>query len=68
MAYTQQDLDRLDKAIASGPLRVTHNGKTTEFRSLDDMIRIRNMIERRLASPTRKRQAVYAPTFDRGYQ
>lgn len=68
MAYTQKHLDLINDAIAAGVLRVTHNGKTTEYRSLDDMIRIRNMIERRLASPTRKRQAVYAPTFDRGYQ
>ncbi len=68
MASTQQDLDRLVKATASVTLRVPHHGKTTEFRSLADIIPIRTMIERRLASPTRKRQAVYAPTFDRGYQ
>ena len=69
MAYTQQDLDRLESAIGTGTLRVTHNGKTTEFRSLDDMIRTRNLIRRALQQGARDTSArVYAPTFDRGYQ
>ncbi|MBT12295.1 MAG: hypothetical protein CMI02_09690 [Oceanospirillaceae bacterium] len=68
MAYTQQDLQRLDDAIAAGVLRVTHNGKTTEYRSLDDMIRTRNLIVRQLQQGQQAVRRPYAPTFDRGYQ
>ena len=35
--YTQQQLDDLRAAIAEGVLRVTANGRTVEFRSLDEM-------------------------------
>ena len=44
MAFTQTQLDALDQAIAAGVLRVTYDGRTTEYRSLDEMIRIRNMM------------------------
>ncbi|SEF44185.1 hypothetical protein SAMN04515663_101383 [Alcanivorax sp. DSM 26293] len=69
MAYTQSDLDRIEAAIATGTLRITHNGKTTEFRSLNEMIRVRDLIKGELAtgSTTPARQH-YAPSFDRGYQ
>lgn len=69
MAYSQADLDRIEAAIATGTLRITHNGKTTEFRSLDDMIRVRDMIRKSVKGPNAGGQhRVYAPTFDRGYQ
>ena len=69
MAYTQADLDRIEAAIATGTLRITHNGKTTEFRSLDDMIRVRDMIRKAVKGPSATREhRMYAPVFDRGYQ
>ena len=69
MAYTQADLDRIEAAIATGTMRITHNGKTTEFRSLDDMIRVRDMIRKSVKGPNAGGQhRAYAPTFDRGYQ
>ena len=69
MAYSQADLDRIEAAIATGTLRITHNGKTTEFRSLDDIIRVRDMIRKTVKGPNARGQhRAYAPTFDRGYQ
>lgn len=69
MAYTQADLDRIEAAIATGTLRITHNGKTTEFRSLDEMIRVRDLIRKTVKGPSAGGQhRTYAPTFDRGYQ
>lgn len=37
--YTLDDIAQLEAALATGVLRVTHNGVTTEFRSRDDMIK-----------------------------
>lgn len=38
---TQADLDKLDKAIASGVRRVTYTSGTVEYQSLDDMMKAR---------------------------
>lgn len=37
-SYTQADVDELEKALATGANRVTHNGTTVEFKSRDDML------------------------------
>lgn len=37
--YTSDDIAALEAALATGVLRVTHNGVTTEYRSRDDMIK-----------------------------
>jgi hypothetical protein len=42
MAWTQSELDAIEDAIASGVTRVTHNGTTTEYRSLADLMRLRD--------------------------
>lgn len=44
MAWTQTDLDKLNKAIASGKTRVQFSDRTVEYRSLDEMLRVRSMI------------------------
>ena len=72
MAYTQAMLDKLDEAIATGALRITHNGKTVEYRSMNDMVRARNMIEKKLAEAAGAVRSssgqMLAPTYDRGYR
>jgi len=37
MAITQAQIDALESALASGELRVTHDGRTVEYRSIDDL-------------------------------
>ena len=44
MAFTQSQLDAIDSGIASGSTTVSYDGKSVSFRSLDDMLRIRNII------------------------
>lgn len=44
MAYTQQQLDILDAAIAQGALTVEYADKKVTYRSLDEMFRIRNLM------------------------
>ena len=67
MAFTQAQLDALDAAIASATLRVTYDGKTVEYRSMDDLIRARAVVAGAL-----QREAGQAPdrssyaSFSRG--
>lgn len=44
MAYTQADLDALDKAIKSGALRVRTADRDVTYRSLEEMMKIRNQM------------------------
>jgi len=61
---TQADYDAITEAINSGQLRVRHGDRDVTFRSIDQMMRVKNMMARELGiakGPNR----VYA-TFDRG--
>lgn len=51
MAFTQADLDTIDRAIKTGTTRVTVEGKTVEYRSLDDLLRLRDTIRRSISPP-----------------
>lgn len=44
MAYTQTDLDRIDRAIASGTLSVELDGQKITYRSMDDLLKARGLI------------------------
>lgn len=44
MAYTQDQYNKLNEAIAQGALVVRYADKTVEYRSLDDMLRIRKLM------------------------
>lgn len=44
MAFTQAQLDSLDEAIAQGATKVSYGDKTVEYRSLEEMIKLRNFL------------------------
>lgn len=48
MAYTLQQLQALDTAIAQGTRTVKYGDKWVEYRSLDEMLRIRNLMAEEL--------------------
>ena len=48
MAYTQQQVDDLEKAIAQGALRVRYNDKEIIYRSLEEMRAILNEMKNAL--------------------
>lgn len=50
MAFTQQDLDSVNRAIATGELEVKYDGKEVKFRSMDDLIKARDLIRDDLAA------------------
>jgi hypothetical protein len=46
MAVTQADLDSLDRALASGELQVVIDGRSTTYRSVDDLLKARATLAR----------------------
>jgi hypothetical protein len=65
MAWTTQQLAALDAALAQGTTRVTFEGRTVEYRSLADMIRLRDLMRRDLGAVSAPPAITYA-TFSRG--
>lgn len=63
MSYTQTDLDTLNGAIARGASKVRMGDEEVTFRSLDEMFRIRDQIQRELGAV---RLTHVNPYFDRG--
>lgn len=50
MAWTLTQLQAIEDAIASGQLKVAYEGKSVEYRSMDDLIAARNTIRADLIS------------------
>jgi hypothetical protein len=48
MAFTQSQLDTLEAAIASGTLEVRTGDKSVRYHSLDEMIKLRDVIRNQL--------------------
>ena len=63
MAYTVDQLNSLDDAIAQGVLEVKYADKTVTYRSLNEMNRIRGIIEKALGRGSSSRK--YA-VFNKG--
>lgn len=63
MAFSEEELTAIEKAIASGSLRVKYQDKEVEYRSLAEMNAIRNQIKLSLASantdPLRRVVGIY---------
>lgn len=45
MAFTQTQLDAIESAIASGELKVVFDGREVMYRSVDDLIKARNLVK-----------------------
>lgn len=55
MAWTQDDVDALDTAYQGGARKITSSdGKTVEFHSIADYIRLRQMMLAEVLGSTRK--------------
>ena len=62
MAFTQTQLDALEEAIASGAMRVKYADKEVEYRSMSDMLRLRDVMRRALGLATSASGRIYAET------
>lgn len=50
MAFTSDDLDAIETAIKSGQLSVAYRDRNVTYRSLDEMLKIRDMIRDEVGS------------------
>lgn len=48
MAYTQTDLENLETAIKQGVLTVRYKEHSVTYRSLDEMLRLRDLMKKEL--------------------
>jgi len=65
MAYTQEQLDSLESAISQGVLEVKYADKTVVYRSLADMMKIRDMMKAELGTgKSSRRYAVHRKGLD----
>jgi len=53
VAFSQAQLDALDEALATGALSVKYADRSVTYRSLSDMIALRDRMARTLESPKR---------------
>jgi hypothetical protein len=66
MSYTQTDLDAIDAAIKTGTTRVSYGDRDVTYRSLDDMLRIRDLIRGELGVLPGGNSAANYPRFSKG--
>ncbi|MCL2344780.1 MAG: hypothetical protein FWC58_02855 [Desulfobulbus sp.] len=61
MAFTQEDIERIDRAIAKGERVVRFTDRTVEYRSIDELIKARNamLVEIRQPLPRPRVSRVY---------
>lgn len=63
MTFKTDDLAAIERAIASGELRVAFNGRDVTYRSMNDLIRARNEIRASLQEaglmPNKTRRFAY---------
>lgn len=59
---TQTQLTALEEAIFQGALIVEYDGKKVEYRSLNEMILIRNMLRKELGLISGTNRAIYHST------
>lgn len=70
MAVTQQDIDRLNAAIAKGVRSVTIGGQTVIYNTSESLIKARDDMQRQLNLQTGQRRRRQTLLFQsgRGYQ
>ena len=68
MAYTLSQLATIEEAIASGTLRVEIDGRVVVYQSLDQLLKLRDLMKAELgvATPSTARGRVWSPTISSG--
>jgi hypothetical protein len=64
LAFKQEDLQKLEEAIAQGALRVRYSDKEVTYRSLAEMLQIRDLMLRHLKKG--EKNSFINPTFSKG--
>jgi roadblock/LC7 domain-containing protein len=62
VAFTQAQLNALDRAIAAGVLTVTtSDGKSVTYQSMDELLKVRSAVAAALGGPRRKKVSYLRP-------
>lgn len=64
MAWTQSDLDALETAMKGGVRKVKYSDKEVEYRDLEEMMKLRNIMKKSLGQTKGSRK--YFTNFDKG--
>lgn len=64
-AWTTTDLETLEKAVAQGTLRVKYADKEIEYRSLNEMLRLLDLMRKELGVAPKNGGRKFA-SFDKG--
>lgn len=65
MAFTQSQLDALEASLSLGSTKVKYQDREVEYRSLDEMMRLRNLMRTEMGlSPGQIKKV--NPYFDQG--
>lgn len=69
MSYTQAQIEALEQALASGTLRVTYEGRTVEYRSVDELKKAIAEVKAALAAadPTVARSRIVRVYTEKGF-
>lgn len=65
MAWTQEDLNCLNEAIAQGAKKVKYADKEVEYRSLNEMLKLRDIMKEELGLKKGKRYSF--ANFSKGF-
>ena len=65
MSYTDAQLVALESALASGTLRVTYDGRTVEYRSVDELSKAIRIVRAAL-TPATPRLTHMHPAYSKG--
>lgn len=66
MAFTQAQLDALNGALATGELSVEYDGKRVQYRSIDELLKARNIVSAELAGAAGAKSRVSLANFSKG--
>lgn len=70
MAFSQSDLDALEKAIATGVLTVRYADRSVTYQTLSDLMRARDLVKAELnvAAGTPRKRVIRVQQSGTGYQ
>ena len=66
MAFTQDQLQKLEDAIAQGALRVKYADKEVTYRSLNEMLQVRDIMKKSLNTSDGTNPNRVYPTISKG--
>lgn len=68
MAFTQQQLDALDEAIASGALKVKYQDREVTYQTAGELLQLRALVSKSLVPVEQRTNGRRFATFSKGMQ